>query len=65
MRGSTRLLVTHQLQFLPQCDAIIVMKEGRIEAVGAWEELKQRGVVRDLTEAKVTSPKVSMALSCN
>ena len=40
MRCSTRLLVTHQLQFLVQCDRIIVMNEGRIEADGTWKEVE-------------------------
>lgn len=30
MAGATRLLVTHQRQFLPGCDAIIVLRGGRI-----------------------------------
>jgi ABC-type transport system involved in cytochrome bd biosynthesis fused ATPase/permease subunit len=30
LAGKTRVLVTHQLQFLDQTDKIIVMKEGKI-----------------------------------
>ena len=34
LRGKTRILVTHQLQYLPSVDRIIVFKDGRIEADG-------------------------------
>ena len=42
--GKTRILVSHQLQFLPQADQIIVMKLGKIVEMGTYEELKQKGV---------------------
>ena len=34
-----RLLVTHGVSFLPQCDLIVVMDQGRIREVGAYAEL--------------------------
>ena len=34
-----RLLVTHGLGFLPQCDKIIVMVDGKITEVGSYAEL--------------------------
>ena len=46
MRKSTRLLVTHQLQFLPKCDRIIVMNEGRIEADGTWKKVEKLEILR-------------------
>lgn len=44
---STRVLVTHQLQYLPAADVVVVMSEGCILDVGTYDELVERGV--DLT----------------
>ena len=35
----TRVLVTHGLTHLPQCDVIVTMESGRISEVGAYTEL--------------------------
>lgn len=35
----TRVLVTHGIGFLPQCDKIIVMEEGQITEIGSYAEL--------------------------
>ena len=42
--GSTRLLVTHQRQYLPSCDLILVMAGGRIVEQGTYAELAARGI---------------------
>ena len=42
--GTTRLLVTHQRQYLPACDRILVMSRGRIVEEGTYAELAARGV---------------------
>ncbi|KRT79573.1 ABC transporter ATP-binding protein, partial [Oryctes borbonicus] len=39
LEGKTRILVTHQLQFLKKVDHIIVLNEGNIEAQGSFTEL--------------------------
>ncbi|KZC06945.1 Multidrug resistance-associated protein 4 [Dufourea novaeangliae] len=39
LRGKTRILVTHQLQYLRNVDRIIVLKDGKIEAEGTYDEL--------------------------
>ncbi|KAJ3116045.1 hypothetical protein HK100_001174, partial [Physocladia obscura] len=39
LAGRTRILVTHQLHFLPQCDKVIVMKDGYIAEQGTYQEL--------------------------
>jgi ABC-type multidrug transport system fused ATPase/permease subunit len=39
MGKSTRLLVTHQRQFLPSCDKCLVLREGKVVAFGSWEEV--------------------------
>eukprot|EP00210_Caulerpa_lentillifera_P007444 g7114.t1 len=41
MKNSTRLLVTHQKQFLPHCDRIILMNNGEIECIGTWSQLSE------------------------
>ena len=35
----TRILVTHGIGFLPQCDVIVVMSNGVISEVGTYSEL--------------------------
>jgi ABC-type Fe3+/spermidine/putrescine transport system ATPase subunit len=44
LKGRTRILVTHQLQHLPEADLIIMMEGGRIVHTGTHSELMQRGV---------------------
>ena len=38
-QGRTRLLVTHQRQFLPACDRVVVLRGGRVFADGTFAEL--------------------------
>jgi ATP-binding cassette subfamily C (CFTR/MRP) protein 4 len=40
LKDTTRVLVTHQIQFLSHADKIIVMDEGRIVAQGKLEDVK-------------------------
>eukprot|EP01059_Diplonema_ambulator_P001196 TRINITY_DN10951_c0_g1_i1.p1 TRINITY_DN10951_c0_g1~~TRINITY_DN10951_c0_g1_i1.p1 ORF type:complete len:1264 (+),score=461.24 TRINITY_DN10951_c0_g1_i1:38-3829(+) len=39
LAGKTRILITHQLQYLPQADQIIVLDEGRIVFSGSYREI--------------------------
>ncbi|KAJ8951068.1 hypothetical protein NQ318_003766, partial [Aromia moschata] len=39
LKGKTRILVTHQLQYLKKADLIVVINEGSIEAQGTFDEL--------------------------
>ncbi len=39
MRGRTRLLVTHALQYLPKVDRVLVMQDGTIQQRGTYDEL--------------------------
>lgn len=49
---ATRVLVTHQLQFLPEADIVVKMEHGRIVATGTYAELVKQGV--ELSELKLT-----------
>ena len=46
LRGRTRILATHQTQFLHRADRVVVIDAGMIEAVGSWDgfdaQLQQR-----------------------
>ena len=37
--GKTVILVTHAIQYLPQCDSVIVMDSGKIAETGTYDEL--------------------------
>ncbi|KAI9217146.1 P-loop containing nucleoside triphosphate hydrolase protein [Blastocladiella britannica] len=39
LRGKTRVLVTHALHFVPQCDYVVYLKDGRITEQGTYAEL--------------------------
>ena len=40
LKNKTRILVTHQVQFLSACDSIIVMENGKILRQGAHSEVR-------------------------
>jgi ABC-type multidrug transport system fused ATPase/permease subunit len=44
LKGKTRILVTHQVQFLPEADEIITMAGGTITLQGTYQELSAQGV---------------------
>ncbi|XP_041974315.1 probable multidrug resistance-associated protein lethal(2)03659 isoform X2 [Aricia agestis] len=44
LRSATRVLVTHQLQFLRDVDQIIILKNGSIAAAGDFETLSASGL---------------------
>ena len=41
--GKTVVLVTHAIQYLPECDRVIVMDEGKIAESGTYDELMRAG----------------------
>lgn len=43
-KNTTRVLVTHHVHFLPRCDKVIVMNQGRIEHQGTYADLIAQGV---------------------
>ena len=44
LAGKTVLLVTHQLQFAPRCDLVMMMEEGKIVQLGSYEQLQSVGI---------------------
>jgi ABC-type glutathione transport system ATPase component len=52
LAGRTRVLVTHQLQFVRHADHVVVMRDGRVAEQGAYEDLVRRegGQLREMME---------------
>lgn len=44
LKEKTVILVTHQLQFLPSVDQIIILNNGRVDAVGTYDNLRDSGL---------------------
>ncbi len=60
--GRTRVLVTHQVQFLPEADMIVVVQGGRIAAQGGYDELVASGVdFRQLVEDVSTDESIEVS----
>ena len=47
LRGKTRVLVTHQLQWLPRMDSVVVLDGGHVHTQGSYEQLLEDGVQFD------------------
>lgn len=45
LKGTTRVLVTHGITYLPQVDHIVVMKDGEISEEGTYRELLEKKVI--------------------
>jgi len=43
LAGKTRILVTHQMQYLPMADRIVVLEQGQVVACGTYKELTVAG----------------------
>nr|VDD52782.1 unnamed protein product [Brassica oleracea] len=43
LKGKTVIYVTHQVEFLPEADLILVMKDGRITQAGRYNEILDSG----------------------
>ena len=44
LRGRTVLLVSHQVQYAPRCDVVIMMDGGRVVEMGSYEQLQAKGI---------------------
>ena len=61
LAGKTVLLVTHQLQYSPRCDLLLLMQHGRIVERGSYDELQAKGfdfraIVTDAHTGAPTAP---------
>ena len=71
LKNCTRVLVTHQLQFMDKFDVIYVMEKGRIQQRGTFKELVEKGLdfakllqeEREEKSANTSREKLSEALS--
>ncbi|XP_014208061.1 multidrug resistance-associated protein 4-like [Copidosoma floridanum] len=43
LKDKTRVLVTHQVQFLKEADAIVFLEKGKVEFQGSFEDFKSHG----------------------
>lgn len=48
LKDKTRILVTHAVDFLGQVDEVIVLKEGKVVLMGAYEDIKDDPYLRQL-----------------
>ncbi|XP_063223953.1 ATP-binding cassette sub-family C member 4-like isoform X2 [Bacillus rossius redtenbacheri] len=44
LASKTRILVTHQLQYLKDADLIVIMRDGRVERQGSYSEMLSSGL---------------------
>ncbi|XP_062886763.1 ATP-binding cassette sub-family C member 3 isoform X1 [Mobula hypostoma] len=42
LKGKTRVLVTHGINFLPQVDQIVVLVDGKVSEMGSYQELQEQ-----------------------
>lgn len=42
--NKTRILVTHHVHLLSQCDQIVILEDGHIKASGTYDELSNSGI---------------------
>lgn len=42
LSGKTIIFVTHQLQYLKDCDEVVLLKEGRVGEYGTHDQLMKR-----------------------
>jgi ABC-type multidrug transport system fused ATPase/permease subunit len=55
LAGRCRILVTHATHVLPQCDRVIVLRDGSVSAIGTYEELlASKSGLRQMLESTST-----------
>lgn len=50
MRGKTRILVTHAVDFIDRVDRIIIMENSKIKYMGTYEELQHSDEIKHIVE---------------
>ena len=48
LKGKTRILVTHSIEFLDHFDKIVLLKKGRISKVGTYQEVQDDFFIQKL-----------------
>ena len=67
----TRFLVTHGLAYLPKCDKIVVVNDGKVIEMGTYDELMENnGKLKEIVESQKDTPDGEMITiyritSCN
>ena len=56
LKGKTRLLVTNQLQYLPQADLVIYLEDGRVAEQGSYQEVLKNASFASLLTSLGQSP---------
>ncbi|XP_012146729.2 putative multidrug resistance-associated protein lethal(2)03659 isoform X1 [Megachile rotundata] len=61
LKGKTRILVTHQIQYLKPADQIVVINGGAVQAKGSFEELQRMSldfmkIFKEVEESKTKEP---------
>jgi ABC-type multidrug transport system fused ATPase/permease subunit len=52
LKGKSRVVVTNRLEFISSCDLMIVLKDGRVESMGTYNELRHSSLaLQDLLRA--------------
>lgn len=50
LKEKTRILVTHAIDFLHLADQVVIMHDGKINASGSFESLKENEILKELLE---------------
>ncbi|CAH1098767.1 unnamed protein product [Psylliodes chrysocephalus] len=60
LSGKTRILVTHQLQFMKSADLIVIINNGRIEKVGSFSDFTEKHlkIIRQEVEEEKETKKI-------
>ena len=48
MKGKTRILVTHAVEFIHLADNVIIMEKGNVVAQGSYEELEDHPYMKEV-----------------
>ena len=57
MKDSTRVLVTHAIDFVHLADQIIIIKDGEVKAQGSYEELKDNAYLNQVQDIHTKNKK--------